>query len=457
MKATLLITAAALLLHLVPGAGRAEPLVPCRIDIIDEENGWPVPLVELRTTHNVRFGSDNAGVIAFDLPEMMNRETWFFVKGHGYGVAKDGFGYSGVKLTPVPGGHLKVKVQRQLPAKRLGRITGGGIFGESQQMGLESDWKDQGIFGCDSIQNVLHRGNYFWAWGDTNVAQYPLGIFHMTGATTNPQPLAVFEPPLKLRFDYFTDEENQVRAIAKLPGEGPTWLSGFASIPDGTNTQRLVASYIKVKGFLTAYESGLCVWNEETRNFEKHRELWTKSGILDKAPPRPDGHPVRWKDKTGKDWLLFGDPFPHLKCEPTFETWEDSSTWESLKPQKSVPTKNGEGEKIEPHRGSIAWNDFRQKWVSIFTQNKGESSRLGEIWYAEAAEPFGPWENAIKVVTHENYTFYNPKIHPGLPDQNSPFLIFEGTFTSSFAEHAEASPRHDYNQVMYRLDLDQLP
>ena len=46
----------------------ASGTVPCRIDVVEQGSGWPVPLVELRTTHNVRFVSDNAGVIAFDLP-----------------------------------------------------------------------------------------------------------------------------------------------------------------------------------------------------------------------------------------------------------------------------------------------------------------------------------------------------------------------------------------------------
>jgi hypothetical protein len=40
-------------------------------------------------------------------------------------------------------------------------------------------------------------------------------------------------------------------------------------------------------------------------------------------------------------------------------------------------------------------------------------SLLGEVWFAEVPTPEGPWENAVKVVTHhngtENYTFYNPK------------------------------------------------
>ena len=40
--------------------------VPRRIEVVDKQNGWPVPLVQLRTTHNVLFVTDNAGVIAFD-------------------------------------------------------------------------------------------------------------------------------------------------------------------------------------------------------------------------------------------------------------------------------------------------------------------------------------------------------------------------------------------------------
>ena len=105
-------------------AGAVEP---CRIEVIEKTTGWPVPLVELRTTHNVRLVTDNAGVIAFDLPELMGRETWFDVIGHGYERPKDGFGYRGVRLTPKPGTTLKIEVARTIVARRLGRLTGGGL------------------------------------------------------------------------------------------------------------------------------------------------------------------------------------------------------------------------------------------------------------------------------------------------------------------------------------------
>jgi hypothetical protein len=42
----------------------------------------------------------------------------------------------------------------------------------------------------------------------------------------------------------------------------------------------------------------------------------------------------------------------------------------------------------------------------------GKPSMLGELWYAEADAPTGPWGKAVKVLSHENYTFYNPRIHP---------------------------------------------
>src|SRR5689334_8675477 len=67
-------------------------LPPCRIQVIEKGSGWPVPLVELRTTHQVRFFTDNNGVVAFDLPELMGKETWFQVNGNGYELPKDGFG-----------------------------------------------------------------------------------------------------------------------------------------------------------------------------------------------------------------------------------------------------------------------------------------------------------------------------------------------------------------------------
>ena len=424
----------------------------CRIEIIDKQSGWPVPLVELVTTHGVRFISDNAGRIAFDLPELMGQETWFSVASPGYEVPADGFGIRGVRLEPKPGKTVRIEVERTSIAKRLGRLTGAGLFAESQKLGLELGWEESGVLGCDSVQNAVHGGKLFWAWGDTAVAQYPMGIFHVTSATTPVAPLSSLAPPLRIKLDYFTDSNGRPRGVAKMPGEGPTWVSGYISLPDKTGISRLVGTYSKIRPPMEAYECGLCVWNDDTEEFEHLRTIWTMSRETPTCPPVPDGHPLIVAEQ-GADQLLFGNPLPTLRCPATFEAWQDPSQWEVLQPQKHFVSAS-DGPDVHPHSGSIAWNAYRQKWVAVFMETFGKPSAFGEIWYAEAAAPTGPWGPAVKILSHHNYTFYNPRIHPELTPHESPVLIFEGTYTRAFANQPEPTPRYDYNQILYRLDLD---
>lgn len=438
-------------------ASFASAIEPCRIEIVDAENGWPVPLVELRTVHNVRLVSDNAGVIAFDLPELLNTETWFSVHGQGYGVKSDGFGFSGVRLTPKSGESLTVKVQRDLPAKRLGRLTGAGIFAEAHKLNDHLDWKESGSLGCDSVQNAVYHDRLFSLWGDTNVARYPLGIFDSSCGTTIPQPLKAFEPPIAVPYELFRKSDGQPRGVAPIPGKGPTWLSGMVVLPDASGRDRLCAMYTKIRGSLTAYESGLCVWNDETEQFEPYATVWNES-LNGNRKITHMGHAVPWTDSDGKRWVLFGDPFPILKVPASFEAWADHTTWESVAEQSRVAvTRDAAGSNrsiVEAHRGNIAWNEYRKRWIAIFTSKGGLSSYLGDIWYAEADSPFGPWGNGHLVISLNNYTFYNPKLHADWTPSGLPVLLFEGTYTHTFSKNERPTPRYDYNQILYRLDLD---
>jgi hypothetical protein len=428
------------------------PSKPFRIEVVDAEDGWPVPLVELKTVHEVRFYTDNAGVAAFDLPELMGRETWLTVDSDGYEARADGFGRRGVRITPTPGGRQTVKVQRTIIARRLGRITGAGIFGESQKLGEQLDWKETGVLGQDSVQNAIHRGRLFWAWGDTRLSPYPLGVFDMTGATTLPQAKPTWKPPLKIELDYFRTDDGKLRGIAKMPGKGPTWLSGLVSLPDGQGKPKLVATYVKIEGTLTAYETGLCVWNDEAEKFEHLKTLWQRSDDAVRPPPMPNGHAVIVaNDEKGKK-VLFGNPFPRLRCAATYEAWQDATQWEKVVPQESLKTVGGNAT-VKPHAGSIAWNEFRGRWVTVFHEAGGKPSFLGEVWYAEADSPTGPWGPAVKVLSHDAHSFYNVRIHPELTGEDSSTLLFEGTFTTFLATNAAPTPRYDYNQIMYALDL----
>jgi len=79
---------------------------------------------------------------------------------------------------------------------------------------------------------------------------------------------------------------------------------------------------------------------------------------------------------------------------------------------------------------------------------------IGEVWYAEADTPTGPWAYGRKIVTHEKYSFYNVKHHPCFDQDGGRLIYFEGTYTKAFSGTEVPTPRYDYNQIMYRLALD---
>jgi hypothetical protein len=203
---------------------------------------------------------------------------------------------------------------------------------------------------------------------------------------------------------------------------------------------------------LSAYESGLCVWNDATEAFERRSVVWAKTDATPNPPPMPMGHAIQWTAPDNSDWVLFGDPLPKLRCPARFEAWMDPRSWEVLKPQEAL-VEAGTNQLVKPHSGSISWNSFRQRWVTVFMQWFGKPSAFGEVWYAESTSPLGPWGAAVKVLTHENYTFYNPRLRPDLSSNDSPLLFFEGTYTAEFADHAMPTPRYNYNQILYSLDL----
>ena len=441
----------------------ATALEPCRIEIHDDESGWPVPLVELRTVSGIRYVSDDAGIIACDAPELMDRETWFYVQGQGYGVSPDGFGYEGIRLKPQPGGVLRVPVTRRVIARRVGRITGSGLYSESTKLGEIPLVDESGIIGCDSVQTTTHNGQLHWVWGDSNLAHYPLGIFEASGATSPLTPLKSLEPPLVLPLNYFRDSRGRPRSVSKIDGRGPTWLDALISLEDAQGQFHLVASYVKVDPPLSVWQRGLCEWNEQTERFEIVQVLWTKGNDDGTSTPIvPSGHSSTWQDEYGQVWALFGNPFPTLKMRAKYEHWCDPASWQTVPSQAQLMS--SEGLPVKVHSGSIAWNAYRNRWVTVFMEAFGTPAAFGELWYAESKSPWVPWGTPVKVLSHQNYSFYNPQIHTSLVANAGQHLFFEGTYTILFAGTTNsksmaptfplATPRYEYNQILYRLDLN---
>ncbi|MGC3967982.1 MAG: hypothetical protein QM775_11615 [Pirellulales bacterium] len=115
---------------------------------------------------------------------------------------------------------------------------------------------------------------------------------------------------------------------------------------------------------------------------------------------------------------------------------------------------DGEQEPVLTHRGTVRWNTHRRRWVLTANQHYGKTSLLGEVWYAEADQPTGPFRTAVKIATHDRQTFYNVCHHDFLDRDSGRTIHFEGTYTNEFSGNPHKTPRYNYNQVLYRLDLD---
>src|SRR5690348_16144166 len=94
------------------------------IEVVDDQTGRGVPMVELLTTTGTAYYTDSNGLVAFNEPGLMDRNVWFGISAHGYEFAADGFGIRGTTLETRPGRATRLKINRLNIAERLYRITG---------------------------------------------------------------------------------------------------------------------------------------------------------------------------------------------------------------------------------------------------------------------------------------------------------------------------------------------
>ncbi len=465
-----------------------------KIKVVDEQTSRGVPMVELRTVHEVRYYTDSNGIVAFYEPGLMNRMVFFHVKSHGYEYPEDAFGSRGIVLEPKAGEEAVIQIRRINVAERLYRVTGGGIYRDSiltgEEVPLRQPLLSGQVLGQDSVLQELYQGRLFWIWGDTNRPSYPLGNFSSSAATSELPGKGGLDPDQGVDLTYFVDESGFSKRMVPLKEEGMVWLSALMAVRDNTGRERLLATFSRMKSLGERLEHGFVAFNDTTQTFERLKSF--EAG----DPAAPGGHPLRVSVQ-GDEWLYFSEPFHlglNLRVRATWEhatdldayevlippeppvgeqvavpaRWKntaqvrtsDPEGWSALSkkrlsPEQSSPVCDIEtGEPVLSHGGTIYWNAYRQKWVAVFLQSWGKSSLIGEVWYAEADNPTGPWGYAKKIVTHEDYSFYNVKHHPYFDQDGGRLIYFEGTYTRAFSGTKVATPRYDYNQMMYRLALD---
>jgi hypothetical protein len=475
----------------------AQEQKPFVITVVDEQTGRGVPLVELKTTNEARYYTDSAGVLAFREPGLLGQRVFFTVTSHGYEYPKDGFGSRGVALETSPGGSATIKIKRLNIAERLYRITGQGIYADSVIAGktppIEQPLLNGKVMGQDSVQRVIYKGKVRWFWGDTGRPSYPLGNFGMSGAVSELPSGGGLDPGVGVNLKYFVNNEGFCRAMIDLPGPGVQWADGFVVLKDDKGEEVLIAKNDTRRGLEAQLARHLVIYDDA-------RDIFKPLQKLDLHEPLcPQGNPIHHDG-----WVYFATPYAVLRVRPDLHSIQTPADYEGFtclaagtRYDRANPSLDRDGsgklvwawkkntppvtyeqqrelvrsgkikaeeawyglkdadtkEEVIAHGGTVNWNEFRKRWVMLAVQVRGKPSMLGEMYYAEADKPEGPWLWGKKVVTHDRYSFYNPAHHPFFDQQGGRIIYFEGTYTITFSRKEDPTPRYDYNQIMYRLDL----
>ncbi|MFO0897302.1 MAG: hypothetical protein U0836_07750 [Pirellulales bacterium] len=472
------------------------------IQVLDADTRRGVPLVELTSTSQVRYVTDSAGWAAIDEPALNGQKAFFSVKSHGYEFPADGLGFRGRALDMKTGDEARLEIKRINIAERLYRVTGEGIYHDSVRLGkptpLEQPLLNAQVTGQDSAQAVVYRGKIHWFWGDTNQVRYPLGNFRTSGAVSELPGNGGLDPSVGVNLRYFVDATGFSKKMCPLdPPEGVVWIDGVAVVLDAERRERLVAHFTRLKGLGEMLEHGAVLYNDERDEFER-------AAAFDFADLSRCPHGQSFVHRDGDaEYVYFGNPFPNVRVRRTLAAVLDTNQYEAftclpdgtapgalqaqierdaegrphyrwtkrappLRPEDErrliakgaikeaearwQPVDTESGKPVSIHYGGVQWNPWRQRWIMIAAE-QGGTSFLGETWYAEAREMTGPWPKARKLVTHDRYSFYNPVHHPFFDQEGGRVIYFEGTYSHTFSGNDQQTPRYDYNQIMYRVDL----
>ncbi len=488
------------------GAGRAAPADYFRITVVDADTGRGVPLVELKTTSAMTFYTDSNGIVAINAPDLIGHSVWFSVKSHGYEYPADGFGNRGLALDVKAGGQAKISLKRVNIAERLYRITGAGIYADSVQVGakvpIQQPLMDGLVVGQDTVMATPYKDKLYWFYGDTSKPSYPLGQFATSGATSPLPSAGGLDPSVGINLTYWVDKEGFSRPMIPLPGfGGPVWVGGLFTLTGADKQEHLYTHYTHLDGSGKAAEQGLALFDDAAAVFKPVHPF-----ALD-TPLYVDGQPF-FASSAGKSYLycqpknnlamplvrvladtahvLDNSAYQGYTCLPLGGKFDGAATkldrtaagklvygWKTNTPVLSYDDQQAlvKSEQMTPeevlaplrdidtdapvhsHGGSVYWNPYLKRWTMISGQANGTSSYLGEIWFAEADTPVGPWVYARKIITHDHYTFYNPTQHPFFDQDGGRVIYLEGTYTDTYSGTPMQTPRYNYNQIMYRLTL----
>ncbi len=447
------------------------------IQVIDEATGRGVPMVMLRTRNEIDLVTDSAGWVVFDEPGLLGRRVFFSVRSPGYVFAAGDPGVSGLALDTRAGTTAEVKVMRADIAERMYRATGQGIYREATRLGLEVPLPRPNLNGemvmHGSAQAAMYRGKLFWVWCDAAGFRGAPDATVVAAATSDFSASGGLDPSLGIHFEYLSERGVFANDVA-----GSVRIEGLLSVLDAEGHEHLLAHYERRRTNGARVDHGIAEFNDKDQMFEPVVLLGNEF-----TWQFPQGHAVKVMDDSGEHFF-FAAPFCMTRVPAQYEDIADPSKYEALSwsgekralewQKQSAPlTANQEeellarkemgkeqsrvhlraaagGKSVPVVAASVEWNRFRNNWVMIATEGAG-AVQTARIWFAEAAQAYGPWGDAVCVADMGALSLSDPLHHAAFDQEDGKRIYFDVNVQSTDA--AERIPRYNRNRLMLRLDL----
>lgn len=342
-------------------------------------------------------------------------------------------------------------------------------------------------------------------------------LFNTFGATSILPENGGLSPLKGVNLQYFENADGSAKPILNVPDGGGGQLAIFrVMVVEDDGQQKMFAYYVRQRpqsqkfkneldlSVLREQSHGIAKWDSSENRFV-HQATFDSKKPYDIAQVLAPYHNTFKVKENGKSWFYFTNPYPTLRVpanesdltdpgsyrvftplqagsswdpqSPSFKRDENNEVewgWETLTPpvtdlREATLVENGSlaksrgihhlrdkqtGDSVDTLGGSVYWNPHRQKWVMMGTELRGSTSNLGEVWYAEADSPLGPWVYAQKIITHDKHTFSTPTQHPFFDQSNGQVVYLQGTFSEDFQDkRIFRVSKYDDNQMMYRVDL----
>ncbi len=427
----------------------------------------------VRLSNGVEHITDSAGWIRIEEPGLMHSRILVDVSSPGYRMPPGDKSAAGLEIALSPASEITVPLVRVDIAQRIYRVTGTGIYRDSEllkrEVPLPLGNHAAGLVSAWGVQRAALGTKVLWCWRQALLSNERNPSLNVVGAWSDHPEHGGLDPTQGIHYSYHTSGSDQAHSLLTADEPGGIWMEGLTSVPDESGKLQLVAHYTREGTKGERAEHGIAIWTEQKR-FERIVIL---------------GDEYEWQFPAGQcvtrrgedaEWCYFAAPFCRVRCPARLDAvrnpgsyqalaWDRNQqkhTWQQERPpltQREESVGVADGSITQPltqvenattrrpvsiQESSIEWNPHHRCYVMI------ASSADGDLWFSESPHIQGPWKNAIRILSADPGKCAAPVQHPFMNQEGGRIIWFETAYLES------SLPRYDGTELMYRLDLADL-